>query len=129
MAESITLVGLMLQALRQVPVQDIFNQDPYESRRTALKGERLLQVLTVHQLIKSPYLRGVITAIDEHLPLQAALGGPVARNTLSNALAHYPVESMTEVWLRLKEQLGVGVERLGKKFARIALMDASLIKL
>jgi Transposase DDE domain len=129
MAEAITLVGLMLQALKQVPVQDIFAQDPYESRRTALKGEKLLQVLTVHQVIKTPYLRGVVTVIGEHAPLRAALGGPVARNTLSTALAHYPVESMTEVWLRLKEQLGAGVERLGKKFARIALIDASLIKL
>jgi hypothetical protein len=129
MVESITLVGLMLQALKQVPLQDIFTQDPYESRRTALTGEKLLQVLTVYQLIKSPYLRGVITAINEHAPLQAALGGPVARNTLSNALAHYPVEYMTEAWLRLKERLGVGVEQLGKKFARIALIDASLIKL
>jgi hypothetical protein len=128
MTESITLVGMMLQALKQVPIEDIFNQDPYESRRTALKGERLLQVLTVHQLLKSPYLRGVITAIAEHRPLQAAVGGPVARNTLSNALAHYPVESMLEAWLRLKERLGAGVEKLGQKFARIALIDTSLIK-
>jgi putative transposase len=129
MTESITLVGMMLQALKHVPIQDIFNQDPYESRRTALKGEKLLRVLTVHQLIKSPYLRGVITAINEHRPLQEAIGGPVARNTLSNALAHYPVESMLEAWLRLKERLGAGVEKLGKKFARIALIDASLLKL
>ncbi len=34
---------------------------------------------------------------------------------------------MTEVWLRLKERLGV--EKLGKKFARMALIDASLLKL
>jgi len=129
MAESITLVGLMLQALKQVPLQEIFAQDPYESRRTALKGERLLQVLTVHQLIKSPYLRGVVTTINEHRPLQEAVGGPVARTTLSNALAHYPVESMLEAWLQLKERLGAGVEKLGKKFARIALIDARLLKL
>jgi hypothetical protein len=129
MAESITLVGLMLQALKQVPIQDIFDRDPYESRRTALKGPKLMEVLVIHQLLKSPYLRGVVTAIEEHDPLQAALGGPVARNTLSNALAHYPVEYMTEAWLRLREQLGTGVEKLGKKFARIALIDASLIKL
>jgi len=36
MGESITLVGLMLQALKHVPVQEIFDRDPYESRRTAL---------------------------------------------------------------------------------------------
>src|SRR5262245_61347715 len=108
----------MLQALKQVPVQDIFNQDPYESRRTALKGERLLRVLTVHQLIKSPYLRGVITVIDEHRPLQAAVGGPVARNTLSNALAHYPVECMMDAWLRIKERLGAGGGREWSSWAR-----------
>jgi DDE family transposase len=129
MPESITLVGLMLQALKQVPVQDIFAQDPYEARRTALKGEKLLQVLAIPQLIKSPDLRGVVTALAEHSPLQEAVGGPVARTTLSNALAHYPVGRMLEAWLRLKDQLGTGVERLGKKFARIALIDASLLKL
>jgi hypothetical protein len=129
MAQPITLVGLMLQALQQVPLQDIFNQDPYESRRTALKGDRLLQILMAHQLLKSPSLRGVITAIDEHRPLQEAVGGPVARTTLANALAHYPVESRMEAWLRLKERLGAGVEKLGKKVARIALIEASLLKL
>lgn len=129
MAESITLVGLMLQALKQVPVQDLFDRDPYESRRTALPGPKLMEVLVVHQVLKSPYLRGVVNAIEEHDPLQAQLGGMVARNTLSNALAHYPVENMMDAWLRLKEQLGAGVEKLGKKFARIALIDASLIKL
>jgi hypothetical protein len=129
MAQPITLVGLMLQALQQVPLQDIFNQDPYESRRTALKGDRLLQILMAHQLLKSPSLRGVITAIDEHRPLQEAVGGPVARTTLANALAHDPVESRMEAWLRLKERLGAGVEKLGKKVARIALIEASLLKL
>lgn len=129
MAESITLVGLMLQALKEVPVQDIFERDPYEGRRTALPGPKLMDVLVVHQVIKSPYLRGVVSAIEEHHPLQEALGGLVARTTLSNALAHYPLEPMTEAWLRLKERLGAGVEKLGKKFARIALIDASLIKL
>jgi hypothetical protein len=39
MAESITLVGLMLQALKRVPLQDIFAQDPYESTRTKLGGK------------------------------------------------------------------------------------------
>jgi Transposase DDE domain len=129
MAESITLVGLMLQALKRVPLQDIFAQDPDESRRTALKGERRLQVLTVHQLLKSPSLRGVVTAINEHRPRQEAVGGPVARTTLANALAHYPVESRMEAWLRLKERLGAGVEKLGKKVARIALIEARLLKL
>lgn len=47
MAQSITLVGLMLQALKQVPREDIFAQDPDKSRRPALQGDQLLQVLTV----------------------------------------------------------------------------------
>ncbi len=76
MAESITLVSLMLQALKQVPLQDIFERDPYESRSTALPGPKLMGVLVVHQLIKSPYLRGVVTALNEHQPLQEAVGGP-----------------------------------------------------
>lgn len=36
MAESITLVRLMLHALKHVPVQEIFDRAPSESRRTAL---------------------------------------------------------------------------------------------
>jgi len=129
MAQSITRVGLMLQALKQVPVQDIFERDPYESRRTALPGPKLREGLVVPQLIKNPYLRGVVTAVEDPQPRQDALGGLVARTTLATALAPYPVENMMEAWLRLKEQLGAGGEKLGKKFARLALMDASLIKL
>src|SRR5215510_915505 len=116
MAESITLVGLMLQALKQVPVQDLFNQDPYESRRTALKGERLLQVLTVHQLIKRPYLRGVITAIAEHRLLQAAVRGPVARTPPSHVLAPQPVESMLEAWLGPRSGWGQGERSRARSF-------------
>jgi hypothetical protein len=129
MAESITLVGLMLQALKHVPVQDIFDQEPYESRRTALKGEKLLQVLVAYQMVRQPGIRGLLRAIEEHAPLQAALGGPVARNTLANALTQRPVEQMVEAWMRVSQSYGAGVERLGKKFARIALVDSSLLKL
>jgi hypothetical protein len=53
MSESITLVSLFLQALKRVPVQSIFDRDPYESRRRALKGQRLLWVLVAFQMIKS----------------------------------------------------------------------------
>jgi hypothetical protein len=129
MAESITLVGLMLQALKQVSVQEIFDQDPYESRRTALKGEKLLHVLVAYQMIRQPGIRGLIRASEEHAPLQAALGGPLARNTLANALTQRPVEQMVEAWMRVSQSYGAGVERLGKKFARIALVDSSLLKL
>ncbi len=129
MAESITLVSMMLQALKAVPVQEIFDRDPYESRRTALKGEKLLHVLVVYQTLQNLFLRGLVRAIAEHEPLQEALGGPVARTTLSNALAHRPVEQMLEAWLVLKDRYGTGVARLGKKFARLALVDSSLLKL
>jgi Transposase DDE domain len=129
MPESITLVSLMLHALKQVPVQESFDPDPYESRRTALKGERLLHVLVAYQMVRQPGLRGLLRAIEEHAPLQAALGGPVARNTLANALTHRPLGQMVEAWMRVSRHYGAGVERLGKKFARIALVDSSLLKL
>jgi len=129
MPESITLVSLMLHALKCVSVQDIFDRDPYESRRTALKGEKLLHVLVAYQMVRQPGMRGLLRAIDEHAPLQAALGGPVARNTLANALTQRPVEQMIEAWMRVSASYGAGVERLGKKFARIALVDSSLLKL
>jgi hypothetical protein len=61
--------------------------------------------------------------------LQAALGGPVARNTLANALSQRPVEQMTAAWMRVSACYGAGVECLGKKVARIALVDSSLLKL
>ena len=129
MPESITLVGLMLHALKQVSVQDIFARDPYESRRTALQGEKLLHVLVAYQMIRQPGVRGLVRAIAEHAPLQAALGGPGARNTLANALTQRPVEQMVEAWMRVSASSSAGVERLGKKFARIALVDSSLLKL
>jgi hypothetical protein len=129
MPESITLVSLMLQALKHVSVQDIFARDPYESRRTALKGEKLLQVLVAYQMIRQPGVRGLVRAIEEHAPLQAALGGPVARHTLANALTQRPVEQMIKAWMRVSASYGAGVERLGQKFARIALVDSSLLKL
>ena len=129
MPESITLVGLMLHALKQVSVQDIFARDPYESRRTALQGEKLLHVLVAYQMIRQPGVRGLVRAIAEHAPLQAALGGPGARNTLANALTQRPVEQMLEAWMRVSASSSAGVERLGKKFARIALVDSSLLKL
>ena len=80
MPKSITLVSLMLHALKRVSVPDIFDRDPYESRRTALKGEKLVHVLVAYQMVRQPGMRGLLRAIEEHAPLQAALGGPVARD-------------------------------------------------
>lgn len=129
MQESSTLLTLLLWALKRVPVQAIFDRDPYESRRTALKGSKLLWLLVAFQLLKTPFMRGVVRATEENQPLQQAVEGPVALNTLSNAMAHRSVEQMIEAWMLLLHTYGPWVERLGKKFARIALIDASLIKL
>jgi DDE family transposase len=120
---------LMLHALQRVPVQAIFDRDPYESRRTALSGDRRLHVLVAYQLVRQAGMRGVLRAIAEHAPLQPALGGPVARKTLANALTQRPVEQMVEAWMRVSQSSGAGVERLGKQCARIALVDSSPLKL
>jgi hypothetical protein len=85
--------------------------------------------LVAYQMIRQSGIRGLVRAMAEHAPLQAALGGPVARNTLANALTQRPVEQMVEAWLRLHQSYGTGVERLGKQLARIALVDSSLLKL
>lgn len=129
MQESSTVMTLFLHVLKRVPVQTIFDHDPYESRRRALKGSKLLWLLVAFQLLKTRFLRGVVKATQENQPLQEAVDGPVALNTLSNALAHRSVEQMIEAWMLVLHTYGAWVERLGKKFARIALIDASLIRL
>lgn len=129
MAESTTVVTLLLRAIERARVQQVFDRDPYESRRTALPGSRLVKVLVVYQMIKSVKLRGLVRAIEEHQGLQMALGSQVERNTLSNALAHRDVEQMIEAWMVLLQAYGPWIARLGKKFARLAVVDGSLIKL
>ncbi|MEW6737536.1 MAG: hypothetical protein AB1489_40010 [Acidobacteriota bacterium] len=52
-----------------------------------------------------------------------------ALNTLSNALAQRPIEQMMEAWQLVISCYGEGIEKVGKKFVRIALIDSSLIKL
>ena len=93
---SFTLVALLLYAIGRVNVQQIFDRDPYESRRTAMKGSRLLKVLVFYQLLAAPSARGLVDAIEDSLDAQAALGGTVARNTLSNALSQRDLEQMIE---------------------------------
>jgi len=127
--ESFTLVALLLYAIGRVNVQQIFDRDPYESRRTAMKGSRLLKVLVFHQLLAAPSARGLVDAIEDSLDAQAALGGTVARNTLSNALSQRDLEQMIEAWMFLLGHYSPGLQKMGKKFARIAAVDASLIKL
>jgi hypothetical protein len=93
---SFTLGALLLYAIGRVNVQQIFDRDPYESRRTAVKGSRLLKVLVFYQLLAAPSARGLVDAIEDSLDAQAALGGTVARNTLSNALSQRDLEQMIE---------------------------------
>ena len=58
-----------------------------------------------------------------------ALGGTVARHTLSNALEQCDLDQMVEAWLLLHGHYSPYLPKLGKQFARIAAVDASLIKL
>ena len=127
--ESWTLVTLLLAALERVKTQAIFDRDPYESRREAMKGSRLLKVLVFFQLVKAPSQRGLIEVVEDSPAAQAALGGTLKLNTLSNALKQRDLEQMIEAWLLLLAHFSPHLERVGKKFARIAAVDASLLKL
>ena len=127
--ESTTIVSLLLRAMNQVNLPEAFAPDPYESRREALPGARLVKILVVYQMIRSEKLRGLVKTIKEHAGLQALLGGAVARNTLSNALQHRDLEQMIEAWMLTLQVYGPWLGRMGKKFARLAVVDASLIKL
>src|SRR5438067_5510335 len=129
MVESITVITLLLSALDRIDLQAIFDRDPYESRRRALPGARLVKVLVVYQMIHTAKLRGLIRTLTERPGLQKALGGTVALNTLSNGLAQRDVGQMVEAWMAVIQTYGPWLERLGRKFARIAVVDASLIKL
>jgi hypothetical protein len=129
MSESITVITLLLSALNRVDLQAIFDRDGYESRRSALPGVRLVKVLVVYQMIRTEKLRGLIRTLTEHTGLQAALGGRVALNTLSNGLAQRDVGHMVEAWMGVLQTYGPWLARMGRKFARIAVVDASLIKL
>jgi hypothetical protein len=129
MIESITVITLLLSALNRVDLQVIFDRDGYESRRSALPGARLVKVLVVYQMIRTEKLRGLVRAITENARLQAALGGTVALNTLSNGMRERDVAQMVEAWVLTLQTYGPWLKRMGRKFARIAVIDASLIKL
>jgi IS4 transposase len=129
MLESITVITLLLSALERIDLQAIFDRDGYESRRRALPGARLVKVLVVYQMIGTEKLRGLIRTLTEHAGLQATLGGTVALNTLSNSMAQRDVGQMVEAWMRVLQTYGPWLKRMGRKFARIAVVDASLIKL
>jgi len=129
MEESITIIGMIIKSLRKVPIQEIFDKDRYETRRKQLKGSRLVKLMVLYQLIKSPFMRGLVRSIEDSPTLETAAEGKIALNTLSNGLAKRSVEQMMEVWQLVISGYGGQIERIGKKFARIALIDSSLIKL
>lgn len=89
----------------------------------------MLKVLAFFQLCAPPSARGLIDLIATSEVAQKALDGPVARNTLSNALAQCDLDLMVEAWLLLHGHYSPYLPKLGKQFARIAAVDASLIKL
>jgi hypothetical protein len=120
---------LLLYAIDRVKTQSIFDRDPYESRRAALPGSRLLKVLVFYQMLKDPSQRGLVRAAQESQAARRALGCELARNTLSNALSQRELEQMIEAWTMLLAHYSPQLARLGKKFARLAAVDASLIKL
>ena len=127
--ESLTLVTLLLYAVERVKTHLIFDRDPYESRRDALPGPRLLKVLVFYQMIKDSSQRGLLRVVEQSPEAQRTLGGLLARNTLSNALGERDLEQMIEAWMMLLQHYGSHLQRLGRKFARVAAVDASLIKL
>jgi hypothetical protein len=58
----------------------------------------LIKVLVVYQMIGTEKLSGLIRTLTEHAGLQAALGGTVALNTLSNGVRERDVGQMVEAW-------------------------------
>jgi hypothetical protein len=127
--ENLTLVTLLLLAIERVKTQTIFDRDPYESRRKMMKGSRLLKVLAFFQMLSDPGQREIERVVDASQEAQKALGGRVPRNTLSNALRRRDLDQMIEAWMMVLQYYGPYIKQMGKKYARIAAVDASLIKL
>lgn len=127
--ESTTIITLLLRAIDRLALEQIFDRDPSESRREALPGSRLLKTLVVFQMIATPFMRGLIRTVEDHSALQQALGGRLKRNTLSNALALSDLDLMVEAWWWLLQAYQPYLARMGRKFARIAVVAATLIKL
>jgi hypothetical protein len=124
-----TLAMLLSYAIDRVETQTIFDRDPYESRRKSLPGSRLLQALVFYQMLKTSSQRGLVRVVSQSIDAQAALGGELARNTLSNALAERDLDQMIEAWILLLQHYRTYLAKTDKPFARVAAVDASLIKL
>jgi hypothetical protein len=80
-------------------------------------------------MIKSRSLRGLIRCVEEQPRLQQALGSSPKRTSLSNALGERDLEQMIEAWMLLVAAYLPFIARLGRRFARLAVVDGSLIKL
>ncbi len=120
---------MLLSAIDRVKIQTIFDRDPYESRREAMPGSRLVKVLVFFQMLKDRSQRGICRAVEQSRDAQRAVGGTIARNTLSNALSQRDPEQTIQAWMMILHHYSSDLQRMGKKFARIAAVDASLIKL
>jgi Transposase DDE domain len=94
-----------------------------------MKGSRLLKVLAFFHMLSDPGQREIERVVGASQEAQKALGGRVPRNTLSNALRHRDLEQMIEAWMMILQYYGPYIKQMGKKYARIAAVDASLIKL
>jgi hypothetical protein len=53
----------------------------------------------------------------------------VALNTWSNGIAQRDVGQMVEAWMLALQTYGPWLKRMGRTFARLAVVDTSLIKL
>jgi len=94
-----------------------------------MKGSRLLKVLAFFQMLSDPGQREIERVVDASQEAQKILAGRVPRNTLSNALRHRDLDQMIEAWMMVLQYYGPYIKQMGKKYARIAAVDASLIKL
>ncbi len=120
MLETITthswvLISLLLYAVEQVKTKAIFDRDPYESRREALPGPRLLKSLVLYQMLKTNSQRGLVRASEQSQDVQHALGGKLARNTLSNAIAKRDLEQMIEAWMLILQHYRPYLTKMGRK--------------
>lgn len=79
--------------------------------------------MVFYQLLKDPTARNLLRTVAQSPTAQAALGGTLQRNTLSNALAPRDLEQMIEAWRLVLAQSQPYLPRLGKKFARLAAVD------
>ncbi len=80
-------------------------------------------------MLKTTSQRGLVRVVRQSTDAQAALGGELALNTLSNALAQRDLDQMIEAWLLLLQHYRTYLAKPDKPFVRIAAVDASLIKL